>query len=282
MASQSKRPRLDDSFSLGGHTGGVVPEGSQPAGESTRSGVCRSPWRARVCALYARTLSVLRRAAAHVLKKKQPGANGEREEGFLQAVRTHPFLCRCVVRYVETRQESTGQQVLVLENLCAGMGMPAVLDLKMGTRTYGDDATPEKVLEQTAKMMSSTTGTLGIRVVGARVPCERGGFTIEGSKYKNEPADEHGMRLFMRRFFRSPELLQQARIVLADLGVLPSDIEHVLCKVPPGWQGDLWLKGGNHAEPAHSCLRCASFVWHVSVAAANSMHRDIRAVSDRR
>ena len=80
MASPSKRPRLDDSFSLGGHTGGVVPEGSQPAGESTRSGVCRSPWRARVCALYARTLSVLRRAAAHVLKKKQPGANGEREE----------------------------------------------------------------------------------------------------------------------------------------------------------------------------------------------------------
>ena len=236
-----------------------MPEGSQPAGQSTRSGVRRSPWRARVCAfllLYARKLSVLRRAAAHVLKKKQPGANGEREEGFLQAMRTHPFLCRCVVRYVETRQEASGQQVLVLENLCAGMGTPAVLDLKMGTRTYGDDATPEKVLEQTAKMISSTTGTLGIRVVGARVPCERGGFTIEGSKYKNEPADEHGMRLFMRRFFRSPELLQQARIVLADLGVLPSDSEHVLCKAPPGWQGDLWLKGGNHAEPAHSCLRC--------------------------
>ena len=57
MASPSKRPRLDDSFSLGGHTGGVVPEGSQPAGQSTRSGVRRSPWLARVCAFVLCTLA---------------------------------------------------------------------------------------------------------------------------------------------------------------------------------------------------------------------------------
>ena len=50
------------------------------------------------------------------------------------------------------------------------MKRPAGLDLKMGTRTYGDDATPAKVEEQTKKAMESTQGTLGLRVVGARIP----------------------------------------------------------------------------------------------------------------
>ena len=68
-----------------------------------------------------------------------------------QNARTHPFLSRFVVRWQETRQHQ-GHAWLVLENVTAGMALPAALDLKIGTRTYGEDATPEKVKEQTAKV----------------------------------------------------------------------------------------------------------------------------------
>ena len=143
--SPAKRAKRDDGFMLGGHDGGVRPEGSSAG-------------------------------AAHVLKKKQPGTRGEREEQFLRRALAHPFLSRCVVRYCETREEG-GHAWLVLEvgcacvpsprraalgararrradaraprllrqNAFAGMKRPAALDLKMGTRTYGDDATPAKV-----------------------------------------------------------------------------------------------------------------------------------------
>ena len=185
--SPAKRARKDDGFTLGGHDGGVRPDGS--AADS-----------------------------ALVLKAKQAGANGVREEDFLRSAVLHPFLSRFAVRYVETRRYGD-QEWLVLENVMAGMQRPAGLDLKMGTRTHGDDAAPEKVAEQTGKARESTTSTLGIRVVGCRRPSPDGrrGDEVEGSKYKKEPADEHEMRQFLRRFFPTPALLLQARAAAADL-----------------------------------------------------------------
>jgi len=44
-----------------------------------------------------------------------------------------------------TETRSDGSYV-VLENLLHGLATPMMLDLKMGTRTYGDDADPDKVV----------------------------------------------------------------------------------------------------------------------------------------
>jgi uncharacterized membrane protein YgcG len=183
----AKRAKRDDGFTLAGHDGGVKPDGGAPD-------------------------------AAYVLKVKQAGKKGEREEGFLRSAIAHPFLSRFVPHYVETRRDGD-QDWLVLENVMAGMRRPSGLDLKMGTRTYGDDATPEKIAEQTEKAQSSTTSTLGIRVVGCRRPAPDGsrGDELEGSKYKKEPADENEMRRALRRFLPSPGLLLQARMAAADL-----------------------------------------------------------------
>lgn len=57
----------------------------------------------------------------------------------------------------------------MLENLTHKFRYPCVLDLKMGTRQYGDDAPESKRKSQTAKAANTTTITLGVRLAGMQV-----------------------------------------------------------------------------------------------------------------
>ena len=61
---------------------------------------------------------------------------------------------------------------IVLDNLTSSMSCPCVLDLKMGTRQYGDDCSDEKKATFDERCALSTSQSLGVRISGMQVsPC---------------------------------------------------------------------------------------------------------------
>ena len=61
------------------------------------------------------------------------------------------------------------QDYLVLEDVTRQFQKPCVLDLKMGSRQHGPDASPEKAARQIAKCADSTSCSLGFRFCGFQV-----------------------------------------------------------------------------------------------------------------
>lgn len=50
---------------------------------------------------------------------------------------------------------------MLLENITSNYHLPCILDLKMGTRQHGDDASDEKRNRQMAKCAATTSASLG-------------------------------------------------------------------------------------------------------------------------
>lgn len=69
----------------------------------------------------------------------------------------------------QTHHDSRVSYFLLLEDLTAGMKKPCIMDLKMGTRQYGVDASLKKQASQQRKCSETTSRELGVRVCGLQV-----------------------------------------------------------------------------------------------------------------
>jgi len=69
----------------------------------------------------------------------------------------------------ESGNDMSGQVCIVLENLVAPFTKPCVLDIKLGTRQYGDDSSAEKRAKAIKRCASTTSAELGLRVSGMQV-----------------------------------------------------------------------------------------------------------------
>lgn len=125
----------------------------------------------------------------------------------------NPWSLRCHKQQLSRmRSESKDRKLfkfLLLENVVHHFSYPCILDLKMGTRQHGDDASEEKAARQMKKCEQSTSATLGVRVCGMQVYQLNTGHYLCRNKYYGRGLSIDGFRQALYQYMHNGKDLRQ-------------------------------------------------------------------------
>ena len=120
--------------------------------------------------------AILKREDGKILKPIQPPPKGPRETNFYVnikrslhpvdiAIRSHIPNFFGVEQIGFTNGVTITEDFLVLADITEGFKLPSVMDVKVGTQTWGPDATEAKIAQESAKYVG-TKGPFGFSILG--------------------------------------------------------------------------------------------------------------------
>ncbi|GFS18089.1 kinase [Elysia marginata] len=135
----------------------------------------------------------------------------------LQTHSLNPWSMKNHKRLLEKMRKSSHRnnktRFMLLGNVVAGFKKPCILDLKIGSRLHGDDASSTKVASQTGKCSRTTSSSLGVRLCGMQVYQITADRFMNLDKYHGRTLTVETLQLTLRDFLHNgvrfrQELLQ--------------------------------------------------------------------------
>ncbi|KAL7832829.1 hypothetical protein SRHO_G00298470 [Serrasalmus rhombeus] len=128
-------------------------------------------------------------------------------------IKHNPWSLQCHQQHLQRMKENSKHRnqhkFILLENLTWRYRVPCVLDLKMGTRQHGDDATEEKKANQIRKCQQSTSSSIGVRLCGMQVYHSVTGQLIFMNKYHGRKLSLTGFKEALCQFFSDGQVLRK-------------------------------------------------------------------------
>ncbi|EPB66323.1 inositol-pentakisphosphate 2-kinase [Ancylostoma ceylanicum] len=122
------------------------------------------------------------------------------------------WAAECQSKVVHKLLEGSYSWFILLNNIVATFSRPCVLDLKIGTRQHGDDASESKRHRQLRKCRESTSATLGVRMVGMQLYESRTKSYTFVDKQEGRRIDAAQFRSHLQKFVRTCGIGRAARL----------------------------------------------------------------------
>ncbi|XP_071393958.1 inositol hexakisphosphate kinase 2-like isoform X1 [Centroberyx affinis] len=125
----------------------------------------------------------------------------------------NPWSLKCHQQHLQRMKENAKHhnqyKFILLENLTWRHTVPCVLDLKMGTRQHGDDASEEKKAMHIRKCQQSTSASIGVRLCGMQVYQSDSGQLMFMNKYHGRKLTLPGFKEALFQFFHNGQRLRR-------------------------------------------------------------------------